>query len=70
MYVFPSSMTAGEASAIINYSDKKMEGIRSAAMALRAEILAKPSHKHPSPTSVHILKETAPSIPSLVMVFF
>lgn len=70
MYVFSSSMTAGEASAIINYSDKKMEGIRSAAMALRAEILAKPSHKHPSPTSVHILKETAPSIPSLVMVFF
>ena len=69
-YVYPISMTAEEASAKISSSSKKTEEIRAAAMALRTEILSKSSQKTPSPTFVHILKETSPSIPPLVLLFF
>ena len=69
-FVFPSSMSPSDALAIVNRSNPRIEEIRSAAMALRTEILAMPKYFTPTPTSVHILKENAPDIPPLVLLFF
>ena len=69
-FVFHSSMTPTEAIAMLNNSSDKVEEIRCAVMALRTEILAVPASKTPSPTSIHTLKEIAPNIPHLVLLFF
>lgn len=68
--VFSSSMTSAEAFALLNDSNDAAEKIKSAAMALRREILAMPSSKIPTPTSVHTLKDNAPNIPPLTLLFF
>ncbi len=68
--VFSSSMTSAEAFALLHESDDAAEKIRYAAMALRTEIFAIPSSKIPSPTSVHMLKDNAPNIPPLTLLFF
>ena len=39
-------------------------------MVLQAEIFAIAPSKTPSPTSIHTLKQTAPDIPPLVLLFF
>ena len=69
-FVFPPTLTRDEATAIINESDNRSEKMRSAAMTLRSEILALPQSTTPSPTSVHTLKENAPDLPELVILFF
>ena len=68
--VFPSSMTSAEAFALLNESNDTTEKIRHAAMALHTEVLAFPSSKIPSLTSVHTLKDNAPNIPPLTLLFF
>lgn len=70
-FVFPSSITRDDAVAELNKGGNTKEDlIRSAAMALRTEILAINPTKPPSPTSVHNLKETAPAIPHFVSLFY
>ena len=68
--VFPSSMTLEEALMAIKHSDTRKEEIRNAALVLRAEILATPQSKIPSPTSIHLLKETSPNISYLLTLFY
>lgn len=68
--VFSSSMTSAEAFALLHESNDTAEKIRYAAMALRTEIFAMPPSKIPSPTSVHTLKDNAPNIPPLTLLFF
>jgi hypothetical protein len=63
-------MTSAEAFTMLYDFNDTTEKIRYAAMALRTEILAMPSSKIPSPTSVHTLKENAPNIPPLALLFF
>ena len=68
--IFPSSMTLEEALMAIKQSDTRKEEIRNAALVLRAEILATPQSKIPSPTSIHLLKETSPNISYLLTLFY
>lgn len=68
--VFPSCLTSTEAFALLHDSSDTAEKIRSAAIVLRTEILAMPPSRIPSPTSVHTLKDNAPSIPPLTLLFF
>lgn len=70
LFVFPTSMTTEEASILLRDSSSHEEEIRCAAMKIRAEIASLPKTKLPSPTSVHTIKETAPSIPPLTDLFF
>lgn len=69
-FIFSSSLTTAEAIAILDESSTKEQAIRCAAMTLRTQILAMPPSKTPSPTSIHTIKETAPQIPHLVLLFF
>lgn len=68
--VFSSTMTFVEAFALLHESNDTAEKIRYAAMALRTEIFAMAPSKIPSPTSVHTLKDNAPNIPPLTLLFF
>lgn len=69
-FVFPVSMTNEEAGAKIKNMSTKEEEIRTAAMILRTEILTIPPQQKPCPTFIPALKETAPTIPPLVQLFF
>ena len=69
-FLFSAEMSSAEAKAKLIESDQKQESIRSAALALRSEILKLPQQKLPSPTSMYTLKNTSLLIPSLVLLFF
>lgn len=64
-------MTRSEAVANLSKEgNTKKDLVRSAAMALRTEILAVNQPKTPSPTSVHNLKETGRTMPHLVSIIY